>query len=56
MTKQAYSVVNGAAVSGILAAELVLRTGVTPRSDTAWTSGPALEARQRPDLGRDLRW
>lgn len=49
-------IVNGAAVSGILATELVLRTGVTPRSDTAWTSGPALEAHPRPDLGRDLRW
>ncbi|MEJ7649766.1 MAG: NUDIX hydrolase [Nakamurella sp.] len=49
-------IVNGAAVSGILATELVLRTGVVPRSDTAWTSGPALEAQPRPDLGRDLRW
>lgn len=50
------NIVNGAAVSGILATELVLRTGVVPRSDTAWTSGPALEAQPRPDLGRDLRW
>ncbi|WP_353648145.1 NUDIX hydrolase [Nakamurella sp. A5-74] len=49
-------IVNGAAVGGILATELVLRTGVIPRSDTAWTSGPALEAQPRPDLGRDLRW
>lgn len=50
------AIVNGAAVSGILATELVLRTGITPRSDTAWTTGPALEAQPRPDLGRDLRW
>ena len=49
-------IVNGAAVSGILATELVLRTGVTPRAETGWTDGPALEAQDRPDLRRDLRW
>ncbi|MGI8418600.1 MAG: hypothetical protein ACR2P2_20855, partial [Nakamurella sp.] len=56
-------IVNAAAVAGMLAADRVLGGDGSPRADWAlrpgaddWTSGPALEATDRPDLTPDSHW
>lgn len=50
------AIVNGAAVSGILATAHALRSGAPLRPVLEWTASPALEASPRPDLRRDERW
>ncbi len=50
-------IVNASAVAGILAADRALAGGHPLRSaDEPWTSGPAIESADRPDLTADPHW
>ncbi|WP_051267193.1 NUDIX domain-containing protein [Nakamurella lactea] len=50
-------IVNASAVAGLLAADLLVRTGGTGRpADDPWTAGPAVVSPDAPDLTPDPHW